>query len=199
MKNTKENILIAALHLFAKNGYEAVSVSEIAGALGMTKGALYKHYAGKREIFDSIVSRMEQLDAQRADEYQLPKGAPESMEEAYRSASMEQLAAFSLAQFHYWTEEDFPAAFRRMLTLEQFRSKEMSALYQQYLVSGPLGYVTDLFRSWNMPNAKQKAIELYASMFLFYSIYDGARDKAAALSVLQEHVTRLFKEWTAQD
>ena len=66
MKNTKENILTAALHLFAQNGYEAVAVSEIASALGITKGALYKHYASKREIFDSIVARMEQLDAQRA-------------------------------------------------------------------------------------------------------------------------------------
>lgn len=36
---TKEDILIVALHLFARDGYEAVSVSQIAGELGMTKGA----------------------------------------------------------------------------------------------------------------------------------------------------------------
>ena len=42
MGDTKEAILTTALQLFAGNGYEAVSVSEIAGALGMTKGALYK-------------------------------------------------------------------------------------------------------------------------------------------------------------
>ena len=44
MNDTKERILITALHLFARDGYEAVSVSQLAGALGMTKGALYKHY-----------------------------------------------------------------------------------------------------------------------------------------------------------
>ena len=38
MGNRKEEILIVALHLFAKEGYEAVSVSQIAGELGMTKG-----------------------------------------------------------------------------------------------------------------------------------------------------------------
>ena len=43
-KTTKEDILIVALHLFARDGYEAVSVSQIAGELGMTKGALYRHY-----------------------------------------------------------------------------------------------------------------------------------------------------------
>ena len=33
------------------DGYEAVCVSTIAGELGMTKGALYKHYKNKRDIF----------------------------------------------------------------------------------------------------------------------------------------------------
>ena len=55
MADTKERILMTALRLFARDGYEAVSVSAIAGELGMTKGALYKHYRNKRDIFDSIV------------------------------------------------------------------------------------------------------------------------------------------------
>ena len=33
-------ILVAALRLFAVHGYEAVSVSQIAGALGITKGII---------------------------------------------------------------------------------------------------------------------------------------------------------------
>ena len=52
MGQTKEKIWITALELFAQNGYEAVSVSDIAGQLGITKGALYKHYTNKRAIFD---------------------------------------------------------------------------------------------------------------------------------------------------
>lgn len=59
MTDTKERILQTALRLFAEDGYEAVSVSTIAGELGMTKGALYKHYKNKQDIFDSIVARME--------------------------------------------------------------------------------------------------------------------------------------------
>ena len=50
MTDTKEKILTASLKLFSKRGYEAVSVSEIAGELGITKGALYRHYKNKREI-----------------------------------------------------------------------------------------------------------------------------------------------------
>ena len=40
MADTKERILLAALKLFAENGYEAVSVRDIAGELSMTKAAL---------------------------------------------------------------------------------------------------------------------------------------------------------------
>ena len=60
MKDTKEKILESALKLFAADGYEAVSVSMIAGELGITKGALYRHYKNKRDIFGSILKRMEQ-------------------------------------------------------------------------------------------------------------------------------------------
>ena len=72
MSDTKEKILMAALRLFARDGYEAVSVSTIAGELGMTKSALYKHYRNKRDIFDSIVERMYSIDAQRSDEHDVP-------------------------------------------------------------------------------------------------------------------------------
>lgn len=135
MSTTKEKILTTALQLFAKDGYEAVSVSMIAGALGMTKGALYKHYANKRDIFDQIVARMEERDAQRAAEFELPEGTLAEMTEKYRSTSVNQLIQYSKAQFLYWTQDKFSADFRKMLTLEQYRSEEMNVLYQQYLAS----------------------------------------------------------------
>ena len=53
MKTTKEKILWTSLQLFARDGYEAVSVSQIAGELGMTKGALYRHFKN-RWIFYKI-------------------------------------------------------------------------------------------------------------------------------------------------
>ena len=74
MNGTKESILLTALHLFAKNGFDAVSVSDISDKLGITKGALYKHYKNKKDIFSSILSRMEQTDAEHARQFDLPEG-----------------------------------------------------------------------------------------------------------------------------
>lgn len=131
MKDTRENILLVSLRLFAQEGYEAVSVSQIAGELGLTKGALYRHYANKQAIFESILQKMEQLDAERAQAFELPEGTVQDMPQSYEIATPEALCAFSKAQFRYWAQDEFAAPFRRMLTIEQYRNEQMAALYQQ--------------------------------------------------------------------
>ena len=84
MSDTKKSILLSALGLFARDGYEAVPVSAIAGELGITKGALYKHYKNKRIFLTGILSRMERHDAERANEFQMPTGSVSNMEEYLR-------------------------------------------------------------------------------------------------------------------
>ena len=99
MGNRKEEILIVALHLFARDGYEAVSVSQIAGELDMTKGALYRHYKSKRDIFDSIVKRMEQQDGEQASDYDMPEDEKESMPEEYEDVSLDDFVEYSKSIF----------------------------------------------------------------------------------------------------
>ena len=145
MCTTKEKILLTSLKLFAQDGYEAVSISKISGELGMAKSALYKHYKNKRDIFDSIINRMDELDYERAREYNMPEGNMDEIIKGYRKISIDKIRIYTEVQFKHWTEEEFPSLFRRMLTLEQYRNQEMSDLYQKYLVSGPIDYMTHLF------------------------------------------------------
>lgn len=65
-KNTKERILEEALKLFSQSGYMGTSMNDIAAELGVTKAALYKHYKSKQEILESIVERMNQMDAEKS-------------------------------------------------------------------------------------------------------------------------------------
>ena len=51
---TKERILREALRLFSQKGYDAVSVEQIADAVGIKAPSLYKHYKSKQDIFDAI-------------------------------------------------------------------------------------------------------------------------------------------------
>ena len=181
---TKQRILTEAVKLFSKEGYEAVRVDQIAKAVGIKAPSLYKHYKSKRDIFDSILRFMEQQDEERAAACSMPPGTAEEMPEAYAQSSIEDLIQFSRQQFRYWTEDDFASAFRKMLTVEQYRSAEMNDLYHQYLGAGPLNYVADLLGS------QTEAMAFYGPMYLLYSVYDDAEDKASVFALLDAHLER---------
>ena len=194
MGNRKEEILIVALHLFARDGYEAVSVSQIAGELDITKGALYRHYKSKRDIFDCIVQRMEQQDSEQARENEVPEESIEKTPEEYQNVSFDDFVKYSKSMFEYWTEDDFASSFRKMLTIEQFRSEGMQKLYQQYLVSGPAEYVKDLFKNMKIKDPEENAVKFYANMFFYYSVYDGAADKAKAKCQFEQMLDKIVEE-----
>ena len=194
MGNRKEEILIVALHLFARDGYEAVSVSQIAGELDMTKGALYRHYKSKRDIFDCIVQRMEQQNSEQTRQNEVPEESIEKVPEEYQNVSVEDFVGYSKSMFEYWTEDDFASSFRKMLTLEQFRNEEMQNLYQQYLVSGPAEYVKDLFKNMEIKNPEEEAVKFYANMFFYYSVYDGATDKTKAKCQFEYMLDKIVEE-----
>ena len=196
MCTTKEKILLTSLKLFAQDGYEAVSISKISGELGMAKSALYKHYKNKRDIFDSIINRMDELDYERAREYNMPDGNMDEIIKEYRNISTYKIRIYTEAQFKHWTEEEFSSLFRRMLTLEQYRNQEMSDLYPKYLVSGPIDYMTYLFAgiTGKKEEAKQLAIEFYGPIFLMYSLYDNKREGDDLTEMLKNHVERFSKK-----
>ena len=196
MCTTKEKILLTSLKLFAQDGYEAVSISKISGELGMAKSALYKHYKNKRDIFDSIINRMDELDYERAREYNMPDGNMDEIIKGYREISIDKIRIYTEAQFKHWTEKEFPSLFRRMLTLEQYRNQEMADLYQKYLVSGPIDYMTYLFAgiTGKKEEAKQLAIEFYGPIFLMYSLYDNKRKEDDLAEMLKKHVDRFSKK-----
>ena len=196
MCTTKEKILLTALKLFAQDGYEAVSISKISGELGMAKSTLYKHYKNKRDIFDSIINRMDELDYERAREYNMPDGNMDEIIKGYREISIDKIRIYTEVQFKHWTEEEFPSLFRRMLTLEQYRNQEMADLYQKYLVSGPIDYMTYLFAgiTGKKEEAKQLAIEFYGPIFLMYSLYDNKREEDDLAEMLKKYVDRFSKK-----
>ena len=81
-----------------------------------------------------------------------------------------------------------------MLTIEQFRSEEMQNLYQQYLVSGPAGYVKDLFKNMKIKDPEENAVKFYANMFFYYSLYDSAADKAKAKCQFEQMLDKIVEE-----
>ncbi|WP_156746104.1 helix-turn-helix domain-containing protein, partial [Mycobacterium sp. 1423905.2] len=88
----RDRLLAAALKLFADKGYGATSVADIQRASGLApgSGALYKHFASKRDLLEaavahrmnSIVDAREQYDAEQ----------PASVEDAVRNGGFQQVS-----------------------------------------------------------------------------------------------------------
>jgi len=192
--DTKERILETALELFAQNGYLGTSMNDIARQLGFTKAALYKHYASKQEILDRIVERMNKMDYERAESYEMPETQPDGFAEAYLNTPVQKIRAYSTAQFDHWTKETFSSNFRKMLTLEQYRDPKLAQLHHDYLAGGPLEYMAAIFHKLTDSDeaAMQLALEFYGPMFLLYSVYDGADKKERIAPMLREHIDRFI-------
>jgi AcrR family transcriptional regulator len=59
---TRERLLDAASEIFAKRGYNAASLDDVAEAAGYTKGAVYSNFASKADLFLALIDR--RLDVQ---------------------------------------------------------------------------------------------------------------------------------------
>ncbi len=202
-KSTKERILEEALKLFSQSGYMGTSMNDIAAKLGVTKAALYKHYTSKQEILDSIVEKMNQMDAERIKKYDMPEGKMEEVIAEYKDTAFDKIKQFTKVQFLHWTQEEFPCCFRKMLTLEQYRDAEMAKLYQNYLAEGPLSYIETIFEGITNhgEDARQLALDFYGPIFLLYSIYDGTEEKESVVKLVDRHVDRfanMLQETTAK-
>ena len=123
---TKERILKAALELFSKNGFYGTSMSDIAGKLGLTKAALYRHFSGKEEILDAILYIGEEYyEKNFGSSKRLPK-IPESVEE---------LKNLSMNQIMFTMHDPDIMKYRKFFTIEQFYDKRMAELATKHFLT----------------------------------------------------------------
>lgn len=74
-EETRRRLLDAAGRIFARRGYEAASVEEIAEVAGFTRGAFYSNFRDKDELFVAYLE--ERMQAEAADIAALSRAAPD--------------------------------------------------------------------------------------------------------------------------
>lgn len=146
-EDTRQRILAAALALFSEKGYDTVSVGEIAGAVGIKAPSLYNHFPSKQAIFDALVASTAaryEADTGKIDIH--VQNAPQDIP-AFSQISPDALFEKVRQIFEYSLHDKTIASFRRMMTIEQFRSPELAALYTRRYVQRLLDYHAGIFRA----------------------------------------------------
>ena len=185
---------MTALNLFSKYGYDGVSISYLANELGVTKGAIYRHYESKQAIFDEIIQRVVKNDKDVA----IKNDLPTEREGEYFVSSLDDFISFTLDQFSFYAIDEFGSAFRKMVMLEQFRNIDMIELYRGIFLTGPIEYTAKVFNSLINDNklkgldAEQMAREYYSSFFMYISLSDYTSDKIKLIQELKDQLL-IFK------
>ncbi len=146
-EDTKQRILDKALELFSAQGYDAVSVGEIAKAVGIKAPSLYNHFPSKQAIFDAIVeSTAVQYEAD-TDKIDIHVQNVQKDIQNFTNITEEILFEKVRQIFEYSIHNETISRFRKMMTIEQFRSPELAALYSKRYVERILNYHAGIFRA----------------------------------------------------
>lgn len=146
-EDTKQKILDKALELFSAQGYDSVSVGQIAKAVGIKAPSLYNHFPSKQAIFDAIVASTAAQYEADTDQINIHVQNAAQDIPAFTEITADALFEKVRQIFEYSLHDNAISRFRRMMTLEQFRSPELAALYSRRYVERVLAYHAGIFRA----------------------------------------------------
>ncbi len=102
--------------------------------------------------------------------------------------------------FLYFLHDDFVCKFRKMLTVEQFKSGELAALYTKQYVDDPIAYQSALFvllgetSTLKSDGAQIMALQFYAPIFLMLTLCDRRPEREGeALQLIERHVRQFAR------
>ena len=199
-EDTKQKILEKALELFSTQGYDSVSVGEIAKAVGIKAPSLYNHFPSKQAIFDAI---MESTAAQyEADTDQINIHVQNAEQDIPVFTEISEDALFEKVRqiFEYSLHNEAISRFRCMMTLEQFRSPELAALFSRRYVERVVDYHAGIFRALiaageiRAADPDTLAMMYVAPVLTLIGVCDRQPEREGeCLEKLQNHVQLVFR------
>jgi AcrR family transcriptional regulator len=203
--NTKEKILLEALNLFSVKGYDPVSIRDIARAVGIKESSIYNHFKNKQEIFDSILAEYTCRWGAIFNNLQL---TGEDMQfvvddrtvDMYTKMTPEQFAEMAGSIFDYYFSDEINVKFRKMLTIEQYRSDEIAAIFRRVSFDDSIDFQAQLFDSlmkagcFIQTDPYVLALAFFSPIFLiFYKFDKDEQSRKEAKELFLRHI-RHFNE-----
>ena len=100
-ERTREMILQASYRLFARDGCNKVTMKDVCDAAGMSRGGLYSHFAGTKELFEAILIEINKKD--EMDFYKEMESLSLAMYEYAGTVSKDMLNHFNQIGEEKWT------------------------------------------------------------------------------------------------
>ena len=197
--NTKQEILEAAMELFSVQGFEATSISQIAGAVGIRKASLYSHFENKQAILDALVKDVLDQYAKHSifakadwDQYDDAEDKPAFTPDA--------AAQMILGQVRYILHDPHISKARKMLVIEQFQNPELAMLLTKQNYSDVLRYFTGLVK-YLIRNGvlAEDDPEIMAAQFclpisVWINLCDREPDREAeVMGLVEKHIRQFFR------
>ncbi len=124
-KTTKERIFDVALGLFAQKGFDAVSMREIAEAVGIKKASLYSHFSSKDDLLEKLfeypMARLANIGPQGTDAEQL-----------ILSMGVEGFMAMAGGVFNQWIASPEMEKIWRVICIELYHNEPMKKFYEKF-------------------------------------------------------------------
>lgn len=119
---TRKSIIDAAVRVFARQGVANASLTDIAQEAGVTRGAIYWHFANKADLLNSLWVQVQEFYAPLTE-------ASESMDEPDPLGKLQQLY---ISFFAGMVEDPLQRQLFRILFDEGDRSKDTEAIRQSH-------------------------------------------------------------------
>jgi len=120
---TAEKLRNAALELFAKSGYAAVSMRAIAAATGVQAGAIYNHFPTKQDLLNELLQVHMETLLSSWEEAETPGLAPPD--------ALEQFVRFHI-RYHLDRSREVFISYMELRSLEDGNFHEIERLRRQY-------------------------------------------------------------------
>ena len=137
---TKEKIMDVALHMFSERGYEAVSIRDICGEVGIKESTLYYHFKNKMDILDSLIAKFkEHIEGLLIHIDEMPSGKTKKK----NAGSTDIIDSYMMDSYLF---DPFCNLMIRLMMIEQFHNEEMRALYEKTMFTDPYDIYLRVFR-----------------------------------------------------
>jgi len=137
LATTRERLVAAARHLLEEGGYAAASVQAIADRVGVSAGALYRHFPSKAQLFVEVFRDAAKRDLSAVDEAAAAGGCIERLEAAVAAHARRALRRRRLAWALLYEPVD-PLVDAERLVYRRTYCRHMAGLLRQAIAAGEI-------------------------------------------------------------